>query len=183
MMSWRKSRSDVTGSPEACLALGHSSKVSFRDSCFVLYHLSSRRDGHICNSVQTQSLPPSAAEKILNEQRLKRPSSPHFTIYQPQLTWIGSIANRVTGAGLSVCKNYMLRFCEYSSLIPIPYSTVRLFHRLLGFPGDLRVGERRGTSGYLARIPQDCWQDYPRSTLRLSLLERSQALGLGHDQM
>ncbi|GJE85641.1 succinate:quinone oxidoreductase subunit C [Phanerochaete sordida] len=51
--------------------------------------------------VQTQSLPPSAAEKILNEQRLKRPSSPHFTIYQPQLTWIGSIANRVTGAGLS----------------------------------------------------------------------------------
>ncbi|KAI0346246.1 succinate dehydrogenase cytochrome b560 subunit [Trametopsis cervina] len=53
-------------------------------------------------SVQTQSLPPSAADKILNEQRLKRPSSPHFTIYQPQLTWVGSIANRITGTGLSV---------------------------------------------------------------------------------
>ena len=53
--------------------------------------------------VQTQSLPPSAATNILNAQRLKRPSSPHFTIYQPQLTWLGSIANRVTGAGLSVC--------------------------------------------------------------------------------
>ncbi|KAJ3476975.1 hypothetical protein NLI96_g10778 [Meripilus lineatus] len=52
--------------------------------------------------VQTQSLPPSAATNILNAQRLKRPSSPHFTIYQPQLTWLGSIANRVTGAGLSV---------------------------------------------------------------------------------
>lgn len=39
---------------------------------------------------------------ILNNQRLLRPSSPHFTIYQPQLTWIGSIANRVTGVGLSV---------------------------------------------------------------------------------
>ncbi|KIP11008.1 hypothetical protein PHLGIDRAFT_100291 [Phlebiopsis gigantea 11061_1 CR5-6] len=52
-------------------------------------------------NIQTQSLPPSAAEKILNEQRLKRPSSPHFTIYQPQLTWLGSIANRITGAGLS----------------------------------------------------------------------------------
>jgi len=39
---------------------------------------------------------------LLNKQRLLRPSSPHFTIYQPQLTWIGSIANRVTGAGLSV---------------------------------------------------------------------------------
>ncbi|KAH7884660.1 SDHC, cytochrome b subunit of succinate dehydrogenase [Phlebopus sp. FC_14] len=51
--------------------------------------------------VQTQSLPPSASEGILNQQRLKRPSSPHFTIYQPQLTWVGSIANRVTGAALS----------------------------------------------------------------------------------
>ncbi|KAI1792136.1 succinate dehydrogenase cytochrome b560 subunit [Ganoderma leucocontextum] len=52
--------------------------------------------------VQTESLPPSAAQGILNEQRLRRPSSPHFTIYQPQLTWLGSIANRVTGTGISV---------------------------------------------------------------------------------
>ncbi|PPR00610.1 hypothetical protein CVT24_005492 [Panaeolus cyanescens] len=46
-------------------------------------------------------MPPSASVEILNKQRLNRPSSPHFTIYQPQLTWLGSIANRVTGAGLS----------------------------------------------------------------------------------
>ncbi|KAF9448498.1 SDHC, cytochrome b subunit of succinate dehydrogenase [Macrolepiota fuliginosa MF-IS2] len=52
-------------------------------------------------AIQTESLPPSASEKILNKQRLNRPSSPHFTIYQPQLTWIASIANRVTGGGLS----------------------------------------------------------------------------------
>ncbi|PWN53337.1 hypothetical protein IE53DRAFT_384180 [Violaceomyces palustris] len=39
---------------------------------------------------------------LLNKQRSLRPSSPHFTIYQPQLTWLGSIANRVTGVGLSV---------------------------------------------------------------------------------
>ncbi|EIW57998.1 succinate dehydrogenase cytochrome b560 subunit [Trametes versicolor FP-101664 SS1] len=53
-------------------------------------------------SIQTESLTPKVQEHILNEQRLRRPSSPHFTIYQPQLTWIASIANRVTGAGLSV---------------------------------------------------------------------------------
>ncbi|KAF8621226.1 hypothetical protein AX15_007942 [Amanita polypyramis BW_CC] len=53
-------------------------------------------------NIQTQSLPPSASTEILNKQRLNRPSSPHFTIYQPQLTWLGSIANRVTGTGLSV---------------------------------------------------------------------------------
>jgi succinate dehydrogenase (ubiquinone) cytochrome b560 subunit len=54
------------------------------------------------SGVQTESLPPSASNEILNKQRLARPSSPHFTIYQPQLTWLGSIANRVTGSGLSV---------------------------------------------------------------------------------
>ncbi len=39
---------------------------------------------------------------LLNEQRAKRPSSPHFTIYQPQITWYLSIINRITGTGLSV---------------------------------------------------------------------------------
>jgi succinate dehydrogenase (ubiquinone) cytochrome b560 subunit len=38
---------------------------------------------------------------LLNEQRAKRPSSP-WHIYQPQLTSVSSIANRATGAGLSV---------------------------------------------------------------------------------
>jgi len=53
-------------------------------------------------TVKTQSFPSSAVNDILNKQRVLRPSSPHFTVYQPQLTWILSIANRITGAGLSV---------------------------------------------------------------------------------
>ncbi|KAI0648652.1 succinate dehydrogenase cytochrome b560 subunit [Trametes meyenii] len=60
------------------------------------------RNLFVRRSIQTESITPSAEQQILNQQRLRRPSSPHFTIYQPQLTWIGSIANRVTGAGLSV---------------------------------------------------------------------------------
>jgi len=52
--------------------------------------------------IQIQSLPPSSSQAILNKQRLRRPSSPHFTIYQPQLTWVSSIANRFSGVGLSV---------------------------------------------------------------------------------
>ncbi|CAG8444698.1 8691_t:CDS:2 [Funneliformis caledonium] len=43
-----------------------------------------------------------AHEEILISQRAKRPLSPHFTIYQPQLTWYMSFAHRVTGAGLAV---------------------------------------------------------------------------------
>ncbi|KAG8997729.1 cytochrome b subunit of succinate dehydrogenase, Sdh3p [Tulasnella sp. JGI-2019a] len=49
-----------------------------------------------------KSIPASAQSDTLNAQRLLRPSSPHFTIYEPQITWLASIANRITGAGLSV---------------------------------------------------------------------------------
>jgi len=52
--------------------------------------------------IQTESISPANQQELLNSQRLKRPSSPHMTIYQPQLSWYGSIANRITGVGLSV---------------------------------------------------------------------------------
>jgi Succinate dehydrogenase/Fumarate reductase transmembrane subunit len=87
---------------------------------------------YLVSTVQTQSLKPDDGAVILNTQRLARPSSPHFTIYQPQLTWLGSIANRVTGVGLSVCASILLYFprlfqtadharaqCSMGSLSPI----------------------------------------------------------------
>jgi hypothetical protein len=52
--------------------------------------------------IKTESLAFKDAQEILNKQRLHRPSSPHFTIYKPQIPWILSITNRVTGVGLSV---------------------------------------------------------------------------------
>jgi len=52
--------------------------------------------------VQIDSLPSSATTDILNKQRINRPSSPHFTIYQPQITWVLSIGHRVTGVALGV---------------------------------------------------------------------------------
>merc|ERR1712225_157468 len=52
-------------------------------------------------TVPTTAVSADDALKMLNEQRAKRPSSPHFTIYEPQLSWLSSIANRVTGNGLS----------------------------------------------------------------------------------
>ncbi|GAA6062391.1 hypothetical protein JCM10212_003200 [Sporobolomyces blumeae] len=52
-------------------------------------------------AVSTQSMTESDNLNLLNEQRARRPSSP-WHIYQPQLTSMSSIANRATGAGLSV---------------------------------------------------------------------------------
>ncbi|CUS09077.1 unnamed protein product [Tuber aestivum] len=45
---------------------------------------------------------PDDACAILVAQRKQRPISPHLSIYQPQLTWYGSAANRITGSVLSV---------------------------------------------------------------------------------
>ena len=83
-------------------------------------------------SVQIQSMPASAQEQILNKQRIHRPSSPHFTIYQPQLTWLGSIANRVTGVGFSVCELLLAFFClgELCSHELCFYSAIWVLHRL-----------------------------------------------------
>ncbi|EJF59152.1 succinate dehydrogenase cytochrome b560 subunit [Dichomitus squalens LYAD-421 SS1] len=94
----------------------------------------------LCNivakrSVQTESLPPSAAQEILNKQRLRRPSSPHFTIYQPQLTWLGSIANRVTGAGLSVLLyGYALAYL----VAPDTFSSVNVVDFIHGLPEGVK---------------------------------------------
>lgn len=39
--------------------------------------------------------------QILAKQRLNRPVAPHLSIYQPQITWIGSSLHRITGVALS----------------------------------------------------------------------------------
>merc|ERR1711877_100587 len=38
-----------------------------------------------------------ARNKILAQQRLNRPVSPHLAIYRPQITWYSSILHRITG--------------------------------------------------------------------------------------
>jgi hypothetical protein len=81
--------------------------------------------------IQTHSLPPTAAQNILNAQRRNRPSSPHFTIYQPQLTWVGSIANRITGGALSVCMFSQLTLpLPFRSLIFPKLSALWFLHKL-----------------------------------------------------
>jgi hypothetical protein len=54
--------------------------------------------------LKTESLKPEDMRAILDKQRLNRPSSPHMTIYEPQITWYASIFHRITGTGLSVGK-------------------------------------------------------------------------------
>jgi succinate dehydrogenase (ubiquinone) cytochrome b560 subunit len=50
--------------------------------------------------VQTQSFPSDTSE-ILAKQRLVRPVAPHLSIYKPQITWIASGLNRITGVAIA----------------------------------------------------------------------------------
>jgi succinate dehydrogenase (ubiquinone) cytochrome b560 subunit len=49
----------------------------------------------------TTSVPGNEANSILAGQRRNRPISPHLSIYRPQITWIASSLNRITGLTLS----------------------------------------------------------------------------------
>ncbi|KAL9003944.1 MAG: hypothetical protein Q9188_003215 [Gyalolechia gomerana] len=46
-------------------------------------------------------IPSTQAHEILSRQRLNRPVAPHLTIYQPQISWVLSALNRITGSLLS----------------------------------------------------------------------------------
>ncbi|CAE6465235.1 unnamed protein product [Rhizoctonia solani] len=89
----------------------------------------------LVSSVQTESLPPSAATDILNAQRVKRPSSPHFTIYQPQITWLGSIANRFTGGALSAGLYAFALAYLAGPVVGIPVDTAHIVDLVATLPG------------------------------------------------
>ena len=52
--------------------------------------------------VATQKMTPTDSYDILVQQRKKRPTSPNLGIYKPQITWILSSLNRVTGLTVAV---------------------------------------------------------------------------------
>ncbi|KAG5652756.1 hypothetical protein H0H81_003843 [Sphagnurus paluster] len=87
-------------------------------------------------TVQTTSYPASKATEILNQQRLRRPSSPHFTIYQPQLTWIPSIFNRITGVGLSVL---LYGFSLAYLVAPGTFDSVHVVEFVAGLPDAVKL--------------------------------------------
>jgi len=92
--------SSLPRSPQTCrIGTGEVSSSLYSSGITVLTSPTSSRP------VSTQSMTTADNLSLLNEQRAKRPSSP-WHIYQPQLTSMSSIANRATGAGLSVGESY-----------------------------------------------------------------------------
>ena len=85
-------------------------------------------------SVQTAPTSKDGALDLLNQQRALRPSSPHFTIYQPQLTWLSSIANRVTGTGLSVALYALLLGNIALPALGVPFDSATIIATFTSLP-------------------------------------------------
>jgi len=51
--------------------------------------------------VATQKITDADAYQILVSQRRHRPTSPHLSIYRPQITWYASVTHRITGCIVS----------------------------------------------------------------------------------
>ena len=95
-----------SNSQSHCSSLCHPEEVSDFGEINILFRSNNSPRCDSCyRGVKTQSFAPEQARQVLNAQRLRRPSSPHFTIYQPQLSWLASIMSRATGTGLAVCES------------------------------------------------------------------------------
>nr|BCF86793.1 succinate dehydrogenase complex subunit C [Puccinia horiana]BCF86794.1 succinate dehydrogenase complex subunit C [Puccinia horiana]BCF86795.1 succinate dehydrogenase complex subunit C [Puccinia horiana]BCF86796.1 succinate dehydrogenase complex subunit C [Puccinia horiana] len=103
------------------------SRLGVQTTCFkspVLRSLSSLDQQRFASS-KTLKCSEEDALNLLNEQRKLRPNSPHFTIYEPQLTWYSSFANRVTGCALSVgFYAYALGYMAMPSSMPLDSDTI-----------------------------------------------------------
>ncbi|KAF8311694.1 cytochrome b560 subunit of succinate dehydrogenase, partial [Clavulina sp. PMI_390] len=85
---------------------------------------------------------PASSQEILNAQRLRRPSSPHFTIYQPQMTWIPSIVHRGTGVGLSAGIYAFLIAYIAAPVTGIPVDSTHVIELVQSFPEWLKLSAK-----------------------------------------
>ncbi|KJK68074.1 Succinate dehydrogenase/Fumarate reductase transmembrane subunit [Aspergillus parasiticus SU-1] len=78
----------------AAVAMGRFMQTRFRMGCYVM-------EIRFYQAQAATTSNTSDPTKILAQQRLNRPVSPHLSIYRPQITWIGSSFHRITGFALS----------------------------------------------------------------------------------
>ncbi|KDQ15981.1 hypothetical protein BOTBODRAFT_173637 [Botryobasidium botryosum FD-172 SS1] len=93
-------------------------------------------------SVQTQSVAPAASEAILNAQRLRRPSSPHFTIYQLQVQMYMSIVNRATGGALSAALYAFSLAYLAAPVVGVPFDTAHIVEFVQTLPEWAKYGAK-----------------------------------------
>jgi len=85
----------------------------------------------LCSSTAKTPIQQWGWEYLLRQRALKRPISPHLSIYQPQLTWYVSGLHRITGC---VMAGVLLTGSVGFALLPIDFPTVIDFIRSMHVP-------------------------------------------------
>ena len=98
------------------------------------------------NTQDPNDTPILSEDFFTKQKRLKRPLSPHLTIYKPQITWTMSIAYRTTEVFIATCMStfgiylYFMNFTSFDSLLTalrdlqIPAPAVTAVKLTLGIP-------------------------------------------------
>ena len=85
-------------------------------------------------------------QDVLVAQRKNRPVSPHFDIYQPQLTWLLSGLHRITGVAMAGA--FYALTCTYAatSILNIPFDAATLVNAFASLPVWLQYGIKAGAA-------------------------------------
>lgn len=92
-----------------------------------------------CRSTSTVKALHEEEQALLNAQRLKRPVSPHLTIYQPQLTWYLSSVHRITGVAMGGAFYALTVSYAATSLLNIPFDSAAIVSTVAALPVAVKL--------------------------------------------
>ncbi|CUM49087.1 uncharacterized protein AC631_01214 [Debaryomyces fabryi] len=81
-------------------------------------------------------------QEVLVAQRKNRPTSPHLTIYEPQLTMIMSSLHRISGVFMAA--GFYALTCGYAatSILNIPFDAATLVGAFAGLPVAVKIAAK-----------------------------------------
>lgn len=98
--------------------------------------------GSSVRSISTKITSKEYEQQLLVAQRRNRPTSPHLTIYQPQLTAIMSSLHRISGVGLAAGFYALTCGMAVSSVLDLGLTSDALISFFIGLPVGLQVAAK-----------------------------------------
>ncbi|KAK9381818.1 uncharacterized protein V2V93DRAFT_367946 [Kockiozyma suomiensis] len=93
-------------------------------------------------SASFQSMTPAEAQEMLIKQRSNRPTSPHLTIYKPQITMVLSGLHRITGVALSAGLYALGLSYALGPLVGLSVSSTAIAAAFGGLPFIVKFGSK-----------------------------------------
>lgn len=111
-----------------------------------VFNASRLRQLTVLRSISTVKASHDQEQEVLVAQRRNRPTSPHLTIYQPQLTAILSSFHRITGVAMASA--FYALTCGYAAttILGIPFDAGVLVSSFAALPVWAKIGAKAAMS-------------------------------------